>query len=230
MVSTDHQVSNTCTLQFVKILPFLLINLRTRELIIWDRKLVMRDIQRLLIELDRLKSVYRNAFLSDRSRNENSAEHSWHLGIALLALREVMPLELNVDHAVRIALVHDICEIGAGDISVYDPDREQISNSERAYISQLVDKHQGFALDIQDLWCEYEEQRTLESRWVKVVDRLLPFLMNLATEGKTWRKLGITRDQVVEINSVIASEAPEIYRWMEKEIEKAVGLGWLASS
>lgn len=130
----------------------------------------------------------------------------------------------------RIALVHDICEIGAGDISVYSPERAQKAAAEQSYMARLARDHQRFALDIEDLWREYEAQETLESRWVKVVDRLLPFLLNLATDGKTWRKLGVGRSQVVQINKVIATEAPEIYRWMEDEIDRAVEVGWLDGS
>ena len=187
----------------------------------------MRDVQRLLMDLDGLKSVYRSAYLSDRSRHENSAEHSWHVAIALLALNDSMQLDIDVDHAVRIALVHDICEIGAGDVSVYDPERSSRATAERAYMSELAAEHKGFALEIEELWNEYEKQETPESRWVKVVDRLLPFLMNLATEGKTWREQGIRYSQVIEINRVVANKSPEIYRWMETEIDRAVELGWL---
>jgi len=190
----------------------------------------MRDIKNLLIELDRLKSVYRRTYLSDRSRNENSAEHSWHLAVALLALKELMPSEINMDHAVRIALVHDICEIGPGDISVYSPDRLGKSVSEREFMSKFASEHKGFALEAEQLWLEYEEQKTPESRWVKVVDRLLPFILNLATEGKTWREQAIKKSQVVEINKVIADEAPKIYQWMVGEIDRAVELGWLQNA
>ena len=58
----------------------------------------------LLSETDKLKSVYRRAYLSDQSRNENSAEHSWHLCIALLALQAQLPDEVDLDRAIRIAL------------------------------------------------------------------------------------------------------------------------------
>ena len=188
----------------------------------------MRSKQKLLIELDELKNVYRNAYVSDRSRHENSAEHSWHAAIALLVLKANLPFSFDVDHAIRIALVHDICEIGAGDISVYDPQRARKSAEEEAYLSKLVDEQQGFALEINKLWSEFERQETPESRAVKVVDRLLPFMLNLATEGSTWKQLGISRSQAVAINSVIAREAPEIYGWMEVEIDRAVQMGWLA--
>ena len=190
----------------------------------------MHDIQNLLMELDRLKSVYRRAYLSDHSRNENAAEHSWHMAIALLALKGVIPPEVNIDHAVRLALVHDICEIGVGDVSVYSPNRMRKAMAEREYMSKFALEHKGFGLEVEKLWQEYEEQESPESRWVKIVDRLLPFLMNLATEGKTWQEQAIRKSQVIEINKVVADEAPIIYQWMEGEMEKAVELGWLQNA
>jgi putative hydrolase of HD superfamily len=190
----------------------------------------MRNVQNILMELDQLKNVYRRSYLADSSRKENSAEHSWHLGVALLALKQYIPSEIDLDHAVRMALVHDICEIGPGDISIYSPDRVNKAVSEKEYIAGLISDHKGFALEIERLWEEYEQQKTPESRWVKVADRLLPFLLNLATEGRTWREQSIRKQQVLEINRVIAEEAPIIFQWMIKEIDRAVELGWLQNS
>ena len=187
----------------------------------------MHKTQSLLMELDQLKSVYRRNYLSDNSRHENSAEHSWHLAMALLALQEMMPPEINIDHAVRIALAHDVCEIGPGDVSIHSPERSKKALEEKEYIADFVTRHQGFSLEIEKLWQEYEDQKTLESHWVKVVDRLMPFLLNLATEGKVWREEGIRKSQVLKINKAIAEIAPTIYGWMKEEIEKAVELEWL---
>ena len=188
----------------------------------------MKRKQKFLMELDRLKTIHRNAFVSDGSRHENSAEHSWHTALALLVMCDTIPFDFDVNHAIRIALVHDICEIGAGDMSIYDPNRASKVAEEEAYLNSLADEHQGFALEIRQLWSEYEQQQTPEARAVKVMDRLLPFLLNLATQGATWKKLGISRTQAIKVNSVVSRESPEIYEWMEAEIERAVELGWLS--
>ena len=77
------------------------------------------DYQRIyefIIELDRLKGVYRKSFLSDGSRNENSAEHSWHLAVTVMMLHEEIEEEIDLLKTLKMALIHDICEIGAGDI------------------------------------------------------------------------------------------------------------------
>ena len=187
----------------------------------------MHNAKKLLLELDKLKSVYRRSYLTDSSRNENSAEHSWHLAMALLALREMMPTEINIDHAIRIALAHNVCEIGPGDISVHSPLRGQKAKEERAYIEKFAAEHQGFAFEIKELWLEYEEKKTLESRWVEVVDGFLPFLMNLATEGLLWREQEVKKSQILKVNSPIAKTAPAIYAWLEEVVEKAIVSGWI---
>lgn len=190
-------------------------------------KRVKPSTQSLLLELDRLKLVYRNAFLADQSRHENSAEHSWHVATALLALGAELRMNFNLEHAVKIALVHDVCEIGAGDLSIYDSRRAEKTKDEEAYLSDLALRHPVFGQEVSALWQEYEKQETPESRAVKVVDRLLPFLLNLATQGATWRKLSITRTQVLNINRTIETETPHLFSWMEEEIEAAVESGWL---
>jgi len=187
----------------------------------------MRDVQQFLMELDQLKSVYRRAYLSDQSRHENSAEHSWHLAMALMVLDEAMDLDIDVDHAVRLALAHDVCEIGPGDVSIYSPERAAKPAAEAAYIAGMAERHGGFARRIQELWQDFESQETPESRWVKVVDRLLPFLMNLATEGKTWKEQDICRSQVTEVCQVVAQRSPQMWQWMAAQIDTAVERGWL---
>lgn len=187
----------------------------------------MRKTQNLLLELDKLKSVYRRAYLSDGSRNENSAEHSWHLAVALIALKEFIPESVDINHAIKMALLHDVCEIGAGDLSVYDPERANQAKSESEFMASFEENHGDFGKAAAAHWQEYESQETQESNWVKVVDRLLPFILNIATQGKTWQELRIRRSQVLALNQDIAKLSPELFAWMKDEIDSAVQNGWL---
>lgn len=180
-----------------------------------------------ILELDRLKTVIRNSYLSDGTRRENSAEHSWHLAVALLALSEYLPDDIDLDHALRIALIHDICEIGAGDVSIYDSKHSSENMSEAAYIEVFKGRFGNFGSEVADLWQEYENQQSIESRWVKLADRILPFILNLATKGKVWQERGISRTQVLQVNRPIDAVSPEIYAWMKGEIDDAVKKGWL---
>lgn len=187
----------------------------------------MDNLYNFLMELDKLKSVYRRAYLSDLSRNENSAEHSWHLAMTLLTLKDELAIDIDITRALKMALVHDIGEIGAGDISVYDPRHSEKTVGEREYLQRLSSHPIRFSEEIKSLWEEYEAQQTKESHWVKVADRLLPFVMNLATEGKTWIEQEVAASQVKEVHKVIDRQAPEIYQWMLAQIDKAVARGWL---
>lgn len=187
----------------------------------------MDHIARFLVELDKLKNVTRKTYLSGLERHENSAEHSWHLALAILAIGSEMKPELDLLRALKIALVHDIGEIGAGDVSIYSPSRENQAELEEHYLKDLVSDQIAFSKEILILWQEYQSQQTAESKWVKVLDRFLPFLSNLNTGGRSWMDQGISAEQVRDINQVIKSEAPDLYSWMEKQINTAVARGWL---
>ncbi len=187
----------------------------------------MEKLYSFFLEMDKLKSVYRRTYISDLSRKENSAEHSWHLAIAIMTLKEELHLDLDVLKAVKMALIHDVCEVGAGDISIFHPDRDKVEAHERAYLKNLSETDLIITSEIKELWEEYEAQQTRESHWVKVVDRFLPFMLNFSAEGKTWLEQGIKKSQVIEINSVIKDKAPEIYKWILAKIDIAVEKGWL---
>ena len=180
-----------------------------------------------LADIERLKLVHRRAYLSDLSRHENSAEHSWHMAIALLTVAGELNLAIDLPKALKMALVHDICEIDAGDISVFDPRRGEKTAVEQAGMDRIATYDVAFAVEARELWMEYEAQESLESRWVKVFDRLMPFITNLITQGQTWRDLGISRSQVLRVNETVRTQAPEIYAWMLRRIEGAVTQGWL---
>jgi len=181
-----------------------------------------------LIELDKLKSVYRKSFLSDGSRNENSAEHSWHLSMAVMMLHQEIPDDIDFLKTLKLTLVHDICEIGAGDISVYDSKRNLVQDSEKDYLIQLKNEFPGsFTEEILTLWEEYESQVSPESRWVKVFDRLLPFCLNLATRGRSWKEQKVRKHQVLAIHEPIRMQAPEMFEWLRKKVDCAVAEGWL---
>ena len=98
----------------------------------------MDSVVSFLVELDKLKSVYRMSYLGDLSRKESVAEHSWHLALAILSIGKMISPEIDLFHALKLALVHDVPEIGAGDRSVYDPDRDQQIDLERNYLDNIL--------------------------------------------------------------------------------------------
>ena len=180
-----------------------------------------------LTDIERLKLVQRKAYVSDLSRRENSAEHSWHLAIGLLTLAQELDLEIDLHKALVMALIHDICEIDAGDSPVYGPARHDQHEAELACVNRLASHGLKFGDSLRELWLEFEAQQTRESRWVKVLDRVMPFVVNLATQGKNWKEQSIRRSQVLQVNKPIQQHAPEIYVWIEERLEECVKAGWL---
>jgi putative hydrolases of HD superfamily len=180
-----------------------------------------------LTDVERLKLVKRRAYVSDRSRRENAAEHSWHLALGLVTVANELNLEINLHRALVMALIHDICEVDAGDTPVYGPERPDQHEAELRCIQRLAASDLGFGPTLRELWLEYEAQVTLESRWVRVLDRFMPFIVNLATQGVNWREQAVSRSQVLRISEPIREYAPEIYDWMIKRIQDCVAAGWL---
>jgi putative hydrolases of HD superfamily len=180
-----------------------------------------------LTDIERLKLVSRKAYVSDLSRHENSAEHSWHLAMGLLTLAHELDLQIDMNKALVMALIHDTCEIDAGDSPIYGPVRHDQYEAELACINRLASHGVKFGASLRELWLEYEAQETRESRWVKVMDRVMPFVVNLATEGRTWKDQSVRRSQVLHVNKPVQEHAPEIYVWIQERIEECVNAGWL---
>ena len=191
---------------------------------------LMQSMYEFLVELDKLKRVNRRAYLTDGSRHENSAEHSWHLTIAMVAFQKELDLQLDLERVLKMALVHDLGEIDAGDVSVFSSKRATITEDEQACIERLADYNTAFAKETRELWLEFEEQKTEESRWLKVFDRLLPFFLNMATEGRAWKDQNVSRSDLLRILEPVAQTSADMYAWMQGKIEKAVSAGWVRDS
>lgn len=180
-----------------------------------------------LADAGRLKLIQRRAYVGDLSRRENSAEHSWHLALGLLTIARELELDIDLPKALMMSIVHDLCEIDAGDTPVYGAARRDQHEAEQRCVERLAGYDVKFGAELRDLWMEYEAQETRESRWVRVLDRLMPFLVNLSTEGKSWREQAVSRSQVLKVNEPIRCYAPEIFDWIAIRVEECVGKGWL---
>ncbi len=169
------------------------------------------------MELDRLKSVERRNRLADGSRRENTAEHSWHLGMAAIVFAPFAVEPIDVAKAVAMAMAHDVVEIDAGDTFAYDQGEAAASKELRE--QQAADRLYGLLPQapgsyLRDLWDEYERGDTAEARYVMAIDRMAPMLLNIAEGGSTWREHGITVDRVIERNGVhIDLALPQVWQY-----------------
>ncbi len=180
-----------------------------------------------LIEAERLKLVERKAYVSTGARRENSAEHSWHLALGLLTLARELDIELDLLRALKMAIIHDVCEIDAGDTPAYGPERPDQHDAERRCVDRFAGYGVAFGGELRELWLEYEAQQTRESRWLKVLDRVMPFIVNIACEGKSWQEQSISRSQLLKVSEPVRQHAPEIFAWMMGVADECVRKGWL---
>ncbi|WP_201556357.1 HD domain-containing protein [Psychrobacter sp. 72-O-c] len=187
-------------------------------------------ITKYFLELDALKLINRRTYIDGGVRLENSAEHSWHLAMACWSISRSFSLDISEEKLLKLALIHDLGEIDAGDTFLYASDRSTAHTAERGGVKRLR-SHPGNAVtELSELWEEQETGNSLETKLLKVVDRMLPFLHNISSEGKTWRELGIKKSQVSTAHAFIADDFPEIHSWMLDNIEIAVQEGWLQNS
>lgn len=186
---------------------------------------------RFILEVDRLKRITRQTLLTDGSRRENSAEHSWHLALMAMVLAEHADQPVDVGRVIRLVLVHDLVEIDAGDTFAYDAQRvldqaaREALAAERIFGRLPADQAAAFRA----LWDEFEARATPESRLAAALDRLQPLLHNMQTGGGTWREHGITRDRVEWRSAPIGDASRELGAYVRSLLDQAVAEGILAS-
>ena len=153
-----------------------------------------------LEEVDALKSVERKGYLKDHSRHDNPAEHTWHMMLTMVLLKLQGNDGFNLEHALCLALVHDIVEVYAGDVPKYDKDAREAhkkieEESADKIFSLLPDK---IGSTLHDWWKEFEENQTPEANFANHCDYLQGFSQSYFAHGKSWKELGVTREKTLE--------------------------------
>ena len=202
----------------------------TREERPFEGERFQRQIE-FILEADKLKKVLRRTTLLDRSRQENSAEHSWHIALIVLVLSEYA----NEDHldllqVIKLLLAHDLVEIDAGDTYCYDEigghDQKMRETKAADRIFNILPPDQANVF--RTLWDEYEAKATPESKFANALDRLQPFLHNYFTRGHTWQKHGIQKRQVIKRMQPVDEGSHFLWDYVSSLIDDAVEKGYLA--
>jgi len=183
-----------------------------------------------IVEIDKLKQVYCRTWLADKSRRENDAEHSWHLGVmAVLLLEHAQQPQLDLLRVLKMVLIHDLVEIDAGDTFAYD-DAGAMDKAERE--TAAADRVFGLlpadqAAEFRTIWEEFEARRTPEAKYAAALDRFQPMLHNYVTQGKAWQEHGITADQVIARNQHMVEGSPALWDYAREFVADAVAKGYL---
>lgn len=180
-------------------------------------------------EIDKMTGIIRRTSLIDRSRRENDAEHSWHIAAMAMLFEEYAKEPVNVFRAIEMCVVHDLIEIYAGDTFAYDAkaNEDKAEREKKAADKLFSQLPQEQGKMIRDLWEEFDAMETSDAKYASCMDRLQPFMHNTLTEGFTWAESGTNRASVEKRMAVIRDFMPEVYKWIDVNIEKAIAMGWL---
>lgn len=184
-----------------------------------------------MLELDKMKNLYRQTYVLHEDRMENDAEHSWHLAILAFLLAEYSNEKIDVSHVMKMLLLHDVVKIDAGDTYCYDNEgyKSKAEREEKA-------AHRIFGLLPEDqknefykLWREFEDSETVDARFAAMLDRIQPLLLNYTKGGISWKEHGIHKEQVLNRNIDYFSESDELAEMIKYIIDDAAEKGWLKS-
>lgn len=182
-----------------------------------------------IVEVDKAKEIIRRTYVTNSERFENDAEHSWHLALMAPLLKEYIKEDVNIERVINMVVIHDLVEIDAGDTFCYDKegnltkrDRE-VKAADRIF--NILPKDQ--AKIIYDLWNEFEEMKTIESKYAACLDRIQPILNNIATGGRAWKENNTTKSMVLGRMSVIKETSEELWELILAIINEGVKIGAL---
>lgn len=182
-----------------------------------------------ILEVDKLKTIFRQSLITDGTRYENDAEHSWHLALMAFLLAEYTEEQVDLLKVMKMVLMHDIVEIDAGDTYCYDEQakldkREREEKCAERVFSMLPGEQ---AKEMFALWEEFERMETPEARYAAALDRLQPVLLNYTAQGLSWKNHGISIDQVIERNQRIQNSSEKLWGFVQELLRDAVARGYL---
>ncbi len=179
-----------------------------------------------IIEVDKIKHIFRKTRLFDDSRHENDAEHSWHLCMMAMILQEYSNEKIDLLKVLKMVIIHDIVEIDAGDYIVYTDKQDEKKEKELAgakRIFGLLPEDQS--KEMFNLWQEFEAKETKEAKFAAALDRLEPLMQNYHTKAASWKENDIKGDRVLGVNKQIKNGSTYLWEFAKDMIEECINLG-----
>lgn len=180
-------------------------------------------------EIDKLKYIQRKTKLFNSDRNENDAEHSWHLAMMAIVLAEHSDRPVDILKVVKMVLIHDIVEIDAGDTFIYDTVKNHTNTDEELEAAKrifgLLPSEQ--AKEYIDIWKEFEDGLTDEAKFARSMDRLEPLLQNTSNNGGTWAEFNVDYQKVYDKKKAIKNGSATIWNYAENLLNESVEKGIL---
>ncbi|OMH38922.1 HD domain-containing protein [Motiliproteus sp. MSK22-1] len=188
----------------------------------------MEQILKFIVEIEKLKDVERKTRPVGLDRYENSAEHSWHVCLSALMLKDYANQEINIDRVIKMLLIHDLGEIDAGDTIIYASETKELKSQEADGLKRILDiLPKGESEEYMALWYEFEAGETADAKYAKAIDRVPPLLHNLHGNGHSWKENNISKEMVLSVNKRIAKGSEALWDSLEQKLEQAVENGIL---
>ena len=177
------------------------------------------------LEIDKEKNIFRQTHLSGHGRNENDAEHAWHMAIMAYLLREYSNEPVDITRVMLMCLIHDVVEIDAGDTYAYDAEglKTQKAREAKERIYSLLPEDQK--KELAAIFDEFEESKTPESKFAHAMDNLQPLMLNNSNDGGDWREHGVSAKQVYGRQDRTKEGSEKLYEITEQIIKKHVEKG-----
>lgn len=174
------------------------------------------------LEIDKLKNIFRQTHLSGNGRNENDAEHSWHMAIMAYLLREYANEEVDIAKVMLMCLIHDIVEIDAGDTYAYDEEALQTQKTREDAAKQRIFSILPLeqAEEFIALFDEFEAYETAESKFAHAVDNLQPLILNNSNNGGDWREHHVTVEQIYKRQSKTKLGSEKLFEVTDRIIQE----------
>lgn len=179
------------------------------------------------LEIDKEKNIFRQTHLSGHGRNENDAEHAWHMAIMAYLLKEYSNEPVDIGKVMLMCLIHDIVEIDAGDTYAYDAEnlktQKAREDAAKERIFSILPEEQKEELI--KLFDEFETYETAESKFAHAMDNLQPLILNNSNGGSDWREHGVTARQVYGRQSKTKLGSERLYEITDKLIQENINTG-----
>ena len=180
-----------------------------------------------ILEIDKVKKIIRQTPLSDASRKENDAEHSWHIALMAYLLQEYAEEPVEVSKVMLMVLIHDLVEIDAGDTYAYDTEgaktKDERERKAADRIFGLLPEEQGMYLKA--LWEEFEAYETAEAKYAHMLDNFQPLLLNDAAGGISWTEHQVKKSQIYKRNEKVEETSATLWKCMQDKIDKHIQAG-----
>jgi putative hydrolase of HD superfamily len=184
------------------------------------------------LEIDKEKNIFRQTHLSGHGRNENDAEHAWHMAMMAYLLREYSNEEIDITKVMLMCLIHDIVEIDAGDTYAYDAEnlktQKAREDAAKERIFSLLPEDQKKELTA--LFDEFEDYQTAESRFAHAMDNLQPLILNNSNGGDDWKEHGVSAEQVYGRQNKTRLGSEKLFEVVDQIIKENIRSGKIRES